>query len=123
MAGQSVRLMQELILGLADGGCSTHSGSKRSVPPERRPCALAVLERARSFMQATGQSFEVALSSRERAIFHHPHRGSRDLIVRTRLIERCLAATPEEARHPLDDLLALGRENPNDPAKTSTWRT
>ena len=67
--GPYLRLMQEVVLG--SGGWRLLAAL--GIEPEvchlnEGHVAFAVLERARSFMQAIGQPFEVALAERERAI-------------------------------------------------------
>ena len=61
--GPYLRLMQELILGIGGWRLLTALGIEPEVCHlNEGHAALAVLERARSFMQATGQTFEVALA-------------------------------------------------------------
>src|SRR6185437_5575035 len=58
-----LRLMQELVLGIGGWRLLTALGIEPEVCHlNEGHAALAVLERARNFMQATGQSFEVALA-------------------------------------------------------------
>jgi starch phosphorylase len=79
--------------------------------------AFAVLERARNFMEDTGQPFEVALSvTRAGNLFttHTPVSAGFDRFDPT-LIERYLGWYAREKLHiPIHDLLALGRQNPDD---------
>jgi starch phosphorylase len=79
--------------------------------------ALAVLERARSFMQATGQSFEVALAVTRAGNLFTTHTAVAAGFDRFApdLIEHCLGGyARNQLGITLDDLLALGRQNPND---------
>jgi starch phosphorylase len=61
--GPYLRLLQELVLGIGGWRLLSTIGIEPEVCHlNEGHAALAVLERARSFMQATGQSFEVALA-------------------------------------------------------------
>ena len=61
--GPYLRLMQELVLGIGGWRLLAALGIEPEVCHlNEGHAAFAVLERARSFMQATGQSFEVALA-------------------------------------------------------------
>jgi starch phosphorylase len=117
--GPELRLQQELVLGI--GGWRL----LRALRLEPEVChlneghaAFAVLERARSFMEDTRQSFDVALAvTRAGNVFttHTPvpagfDRFSPSLI---ELFHRRYAE--EHLGISLRDLLALGRENPDDP--------
>ena len=119
--GPYLRLMQELVLGIGGWRLLTALGIEPEVCHlNEGHAAFAVLERARNFMQATGQSFEVALAvTRAGNIFttHTAVDAGFDRFAPTH-IEHCLG---EYARKhlgiTLDDLLALGRQNPNDAAE------
>jgi len=119
--GQSVRLMQELILGIGGWRLLDALGIEAQVCHlNEGHAALAVLERARSFMQATGQSFEVALSVTRAGNLFTTHTAVAAGFDRfaPALIERCLGGyARKKLGIALDDLLALGRENPNDPTE------
>jgi starch phosphorylase len=83
--------------------------------------ALVVLERARSFMKTTGQSFEVALSVTRAGNLFTTHTAVAVGFDRfaPALIEQCLGGyARKELGITLLDLLALGRQNPNDPAES-----
>lgn len=116
--GPDLRLMQELILGVGGWRLLAALGIEPAVCHlNEGHAALAVLERARSFMQATGQSFEVALTvTRAGNLFttHTAVAAGFDCFSPA-LIEHCLGGY---ARNQLGitshDLLALGRRNPND---------
>ncbi len=119
--GPSVRLMQELILGIGGWRLLDALGIEAQVCHlNEGHAALAVLERARSFMQATGQPFEVALSVTRAGNLFTTHTAVAAGFDRfaPALIERCLGGyARKKLGIALDDLLALGRENPNDPAE------
>ncbi len=117
--GPERRLQQELVLGV--GGWRM----LRALRLEPDVChlneghaALAVLERARSFAEDTGCPFEVALAAtRAGNLFttHTPVPAGFDRFAPS-LIERYLRRYAEEGLGiTLHDLLALGRENPEDP--------
>jgi starch phosphorylase len=117
--GAELRLQQELLLGI--GGWRL----LRALRLEPEVChlneghaAFAVLERARSFMEDTRHSFEVALEvTRAGNVFttHTPVPAGFDRFSPT-LIELFLRWYAEENLGvSLRDLLALGRENPDDP--------
>ena len=62
-AGRSCASSRNCCSGSADGGCSARSGIQPEVCHlNEGHAAFAVLERARSFMEETGQPFEVALA-------------------------------------------------------------
>jgi starch phosphorylase len=116
--GQEQRLQQELLLGI--GGWRLLG--ELSIHPEvchlnEGHAAFAVLERARGFMQETGQPFQTALAViRAGNLFttHTAVSAGFDRFAPT-LIQRYLGGYAEhELRITLNDLLALGRSNPND---------
>ena len=119
--GPYLRLMQEVILGI--GGWRLLAAL--DIEPEvchlnEGHAALAVLERARSFMHATGQSFEVALAVTRAGNLFTTHTAVAAGFDRfaPALIEQCLGGYARtQLGISLDDLLALGRRNPNDPAE------
>src|SRR5262249_3645942 len=117
--GAELRLQQELVLGI--GGWRL----LRALRLEPEVChlneghaAFAVLERARSFMEDTGHPFEVALAvTRAGNVFttHTPVAAGFDRFSPA-LIELFHRRYAEERLGiSLRDLLALGRENPDDP--------
>jgi len=119
--GPYLRLMQELVLGIGGWRLLTALGIEPEVCHlNEGHAALAVLERARNFMQATGQSFEVALAvTRAGNIFttHTAVGAGFDRFAPTH-IEHCLGGyARKQLGITLDDLLALGRQNPNDTAE------
>lgn len=115
--GPELRLKQELLLGI--GGWRLLSAL--GIYPEvchlnEGHAAFAVLERARSFMEATGQPFDVALAvTRAGNLFttHTAVTAGFDYFTPA-LIEQYLGGYAEhELGIPFHDLLALGRQNPN----------
>jgi starch phosphorylase len=116
--GQELRLIQELVLGI--GGWRLLS--KLGISPEvchlnEGHAAFLVLERARDFMEKTSQPFEVALAvTRAGNLFttHTPVEAGFDRFAPS-LIEKYLGGYANtKLRIQLHDLLALGRQNPND---------
>ena len=119
--GPDLRLMQELVLGIGGWRLLAALG----VEPEvchlnEGHAAFAVLERTRSFMQVAGQPFEVALTvTRAGNLFttHTAVAAGFDCFAPD-LIEHYLGDyARNELGITLQDLLALGRQNPNDPAE------
>jgi glycogen phosphorylase len=113
-----VRLMQELALGIGGWRLLAALGIEPEVCHlNEGHAAFAVLERARSFMQQTGQSFDVALAVTRAGNLFTTHTAVAAGFDRFPpvLIERTLG---EYAREQLGitsrDLLALGRQNPDD---------
>ena len=116
--GSDLRLMQEMILGIGGWRLLRALGIEPEVCHlNEGHAAFAILERARSFMQGTEQSFEVALAvTRAGNIFttHTPVAAAFDRFSPA-LIAQYLGEYAETAlRMTLKDLLALGRENPDD---------
>ncbi len=117
--GPYLRLMQELVLGIGGWRLLKALGIKPEVCHlNEGHAAFAVLERARSFMQETGQPFDVALAATRAGNLFTTHTAVEAGFDRfpPALIERCLGGyVREKLGITLDDLLALGRENPDDP--------
>jgi starch phosphorylase len=119
--GPEQRLSQEMVLGIGGWRLLEKLGIKPDVCHlNEGHAAFAVLERARSFMDQTGQPFEVALAvTRAGNLFttHTPVAAGFDRFD-PQLIAHYLG---DYARNglgiPLRDLLALGRVNPNDPTE------
>ena len=116
--GPELRLNQELVLGI--GGWRLLNALE--IKPEvchlnEGHAAFAVLERARTFMEDTGQPFDVALSAtRSGNLFttHTPVAAGFDRFDPA-LIEQYLGGyARNKLGISLHDLLALGRANPND---------
>jgi starch phosphorylase len=120
--GPELRLKQELLLGI--GGWRLLSAL--GVQPEvchlnEGHAAFAVLERARSFMQETGQPFEVALTVTRAGNLFTTHTAVAAGFDRfaPALIEQYLGGYAEKKLGiTLHDLLALGRQNPNDSSES-----
>ena len=116
--GPDLRLMQELVLGIGGWRLLAALGIEPEVCHlNEGHAAFAVLERARSFMQSTGQSFEVALAVTRAGNLFTTHTAVAAGFDRfaPEQIEHCLGGYARSqlgiTRH---DLLALGRRNPND---------
>ncbi len=116
--GPDVRLMQEIVLGIAGWRLLERLGTKPEVCHlNEGHAAFAVLERAQTFMKETGQPFEVALAvTRAGNIFttHTPVSAGFDRFAPSlmeRYLEGYAANTLGISFH---DLMALGRQNPND---------
>jgi starch phosphorylase len=119
--GPDLRLLQEIVLGIGGWRMLAALGIEPDVCHlNEGHAALAVLERARTFMQSTGQSFEVALAvTRAGNIFtsHIAVSAGFDRFAPA-LIEHSLGGyAHEKLGITLRDLLALGRQNPNDSAE------
>ena len=120
--GPELRLKQELLLGI--GGWRLLSAL--GIQPEvchlnEGHAAFAVLERARSFMEETGQPFEVALAVTRAGNLFTTHTAVAAGFDRfsPALIEQYLGGYAEEKLGiALHDLLALGRQNPADSSES-----
>ena len=116
--GPELRLEQELLLGI--GGWRLLRALR--VQPEvchlnEGHAAFAVLERARTFMDETGQPFDVALAATRAGNLFTTHTAVAAGFDRfaPALIEAYLGAYAEQQLGiTLRDLLALGRQNPDD---------
>src|SRR4029077_11854252 len=116
--GPELRLQQELLLCIGGWRLLDALGIKPEVCHlNEGHAAFAVLERARSFMQRTGQPFEVALTATRAGNLFTTHTAVAAGFDRfpPALVEQYLGGYAEQklgiTRH---DLLTLGRENPND---------
>ena len=120
--GAELRLKQELLLGIGGWRLLRALGLKPEVCHlNEGHAAFAVLERARSFMEETGQSFEVALAATRVGNLFTTHTAVAAGFDRfaPSLIEPYLAHYAEQKLGvKLRDLLALGRQNPNDPLES-----
>ena len=120
--GPELRLKQELLLGMGGWRLLT----ALNIQPEvchlnEGHAAFVVLERARSFMEASGQSFEVALAATRAGNLFTTHTAVPSGFDRfpPSLIGQYLGGYAEKRLGiPLHDLLALGREDPNDAAES-----
>jgi glycogen phosphorylase len=120
--GPELRLKQELLLGIGGWRLLGALG----IHPEvchlnEGHAAFAVLERARSFMQETGRPFAAALSVTRAGNLFTTHTAVAAGFDRfaPALIEQYLGGyAKEKLGITLDDLLALGRQNPNDSSES-----
>jgi len=116
--GPELRLNQELVLGIGGWRLLNAIGIKPEVCHlNEGHAAFAVLERARTFMDETGQPFEVALTATRSGNLFTTHTAVAAGFDRfaPSLIEQYLGSyARNELGIPLDDLLALGRQNPVD---------
>jgi starch phosphorylase len=120
--GPELRLKQELLLGIGGWRLLRALGLHPEVCHlNEGHAAFAVLERARSFMEETGQPFEVALAAtRVGNLFttHTAVAAGFDRFSPT-LIEQYLAGYAKERLGiELHDLLALGRQNLDDSSES-----
>jgi starch phosphorylase len=116
--GPELRLQQELILGMGGWRLLRALGIKPEVCHlNEGHAAFAILERARDYMDETGQPFDVALTvTRAGNLFttHTPVEAGFDRFP-PELIEHYLRGYSEEKlRIPIDALVALGRQDGND---------
>jgi starch phosphorylase len=116
--GPELRLMQEMVLGIGGWRLLDMLGIKPEVCHlNEGHAAFAVLERARCFMEETGQPFEVSLAvTRAGNLFttHTPVTAGFDRFSPS-LIEQYLGGyTRNRLKISLRDLLSLGRQNPDD---------
>ena len=116
--GPELRLKQELLLGIGGWRLLAALGIQPEVCHlNEGHAAFAVLERARSFMEETTQPFEVALAVTRAGNLFTTHTAVAAGFDRFApiLIEQYLGGYADQklgiSRH---DLLALGRQNPND---------
>lgn len=116
--GPELRLKQELLLGIGGWRLLAALGIQPEVCHlNEGHAAFAVLERARSFMQETSQSFDVALSVTRAGNLFTTHTAVAAGFDRfdPALIKQYLGAYAEQnLGMTVQDLLALGRQNPND---------
>ena len=120
--GPELRLNQEIVLGI--GGwrlLKTLGISPEVCHLNEGHAAFAVLERARTFMEESGQPFEVALAvTRAGNLFttHTPVDAGFDRFAPS-LIEQYLEGyARDKLGIPLRDLMALGRQNPDDSSES-----
>ena len=116
--GLELRLVQELLLGIGGWRLLSALGIKPEVCHlNEGHAAFAVLERARDFMLETAQPFEVALAVTRAGNLFTTHTAVAAGFDRftPALIEQYLGGYAEKKLGiTLHDLLALGRQNPND---------
>ncbi len=120
--GQELRLKQELLLGIGGWRLLRALGIQPEVCHlNEGHAAFAVLERALSFMHATGQPFETALAATRAGNLFTTHTAVAAGFDRfdPALIEQYLGDYAEQKLGiPLHDLLALGRQNPDEPSES-----
>ena len=116
--GPELRLKQEMVLGIGGWRLLRALGIKPEVCHlNEGHAAFAVLERARNFMEDTGQPFEVALTVTRAGNLFTTHTAVAAGFDRFDpvFIEQYLGNYAEQKlKITLHDLLALGRQNPND---------
>lgn len=116
--GPDLRLMQELVLGIGGWRLLTALGIQPEVCHlNEGHAAFAVLERARSFMQAAGQPFDVALAATRAGNLFTTHTAVAAGFDRFApgQIEHCLGGYAQsQLGITPHDLMALGRRNPDD---------
>jgi len=120
--GPELRLKQEIILGIGGWRLLRALGIRPEVcHMNEGHAAFVILERARNFMNETGQSFEVALAvTRAGNLFttHTAVAAGFDRFAPS-LIEHYLGGYAEQKLGiTLDNLLALGRQDPNDSSES-----
>jgi len=120
--GPELRLKQELLLGIGGWRLLAALGIQPEVCHlNEGHAAFAILERARSFMDETGQPFEVALAVTRAGNLFTTHTAVAAGFDRfaPALIEQYLGAYAEKKLGiSLGELLALGRQNPNDSSES-----
>jgi starch phosphorylase len=118
--GPELRLKQETVLGIGGWRLLEALGIQPDVCHlNEGHAAFAVLERARSFMQANGQPFDVALAATRAGNLFTTHTAVAVGFDRfaPALIEQYLGHYAEKLGISLHDLLALGRLDQNDAAE------
>lgn len=112
------RIMQEIVLGIGGWRLLSALGEEPDVCHlNEGHAAFAVLERARSFMQHSGQPFDVALTVTRAGNLFTTHTAVDAGFDRfpPELIERCLGGYAQtQLGITTDELLALGRLDPSD---------
>ena len=120
--GPELRLKQEMLLGIGGWRLLAALGIKPDVCHlNEGHAAFAVLERARSFMEANAQPFEVALAATRAGNLFTTHTAVAAGFDRftPALIEQYLGHyATDKLGISLRDLLTLGRQNPNDPSES-----
>jgi starch phosphorylase len=120
--GPELRLKQELLLGIGGWRLLAALGIQPEVCHlNEGHAAFAVLERARSFMEANALSFEVALAATRAGNLFTTHTAVAAGFDRfsPALIEQYLGHyATDKLGISIHDLLALGRQNPDDPSES-----
>jgi starch phosphorylase len=119
--GLDLRIKQELALGIGGWRLLVALGLKPEVCHlNEGHAAFAVLERARSYMEETGQPFAVALAvTRAGNLFttHTPVAAGFDRFAPALIDQHLGRYARERLGISLPDLLALGRQNRDDPSE------
>jgi starch phosphorylase len=119
--GPELRLMQEMLLGIGGWRLLGALGIEPDVCHlNEGHAAFAVLERALSYMRENAQPFEVALAVTRAGNLFTTHTAVAAGFDRfsPALVEQYLGRYATQSLGiTLEDLLALGRENPNDPSE------
>jgi len=111
------RLLQEIVLGVGGWRLLRKLGYRPEVCHlNEGHAAFAVLERARTFMEETGQPFEIALAATRAGNLFTTHTAVPAGFDRfaPELIAKYLREYTDEVEITVRDVLALGRENPDD---------
>ncbi|MGB7747431.1 MAG: alpha-glucan family phosphorylase [Verrucomicrobiia bacterium] len=120
--GPELRLKQELLLGIGGWRLLAALGIKPDVCHlNEGHAAFAVLDRARSFMEENAQPFEVAVAATRAGNLFTTHTAVAAGFDRftPALIEQYLGGYAEKKLGiSLHDLMALGRQNPNDASES-----
>ena len=120
--GPELRLKQEMVLGIGGWRLLRALGFQPEVCHlNEGHAAFAVLERARNFMEDTGQPFEIALAATRAGNLFTTHTAVSAGFDRftPSLIERYLGGyARQKLGITFHDLLALGRHDPNDPSES-----
>jgi starch phosphorylase len=120
--GPELRLKQELLLGIGGWRLLRALGLQPEVCHlNEGHAAFAVLERCLNFMTETGQPFEAALAVTRAGNLFTTHTAVPAGFDRFEpaLIQQFLGGYAEQKLGiPLHDLLALGRQNPDDPSES-----
>jgi starch phosphorylase len=116
--GPELRLKQELVLGIGGWRLLNALGIQPQVCHlNEGHAAFAILERALSFMKATGHPFDIAMAATRAGNLFTTHTAVAAGFDRfpPALIEQYLGEyTQKQLGIKLQDLLALGRQNPHD---------
>lgn len=116
--GNQMRIKQEIILGIGGWRLIRALGLRPEVCHlNEGHAAFAVLERARSFMEDTGQNFEVALAAtRPGNLFttHTPVEAGFDRFEPSLVQQHLGTYASQKLGISMRDLMALGRRNPED---------
>jgi starch phosphorylase len=118
--GPELRLKQEMVLGLGGWRLLRELGLRPEVCHlNEGHAAFAVLERARNFMEETGQPLDVALAVTRAGNLFTTHTAVAAGFDRfaPALIEQYFGEYAGKLGITLHELLALGRQNPDDPSE------